>query len=187
MKSEWWDLSVFEISWILLTVRYITLGRLTWNDPLLTFGCPVNHTSSGLAAGIEWTTKLGEPGQMKIVSDMPFCEYWADRNQLLVRKNLFANHLTYALKDVSNIKLDAHGMRPVGFLGACVWFRDVMSFSDASGMVCVRVKVSLMCPYGNRLYSNAHHTRRIRKGRDITKLDPCAQKTHWTHSACIQL
>jgi len=25
------------------------------------------------------------------------------------------------------------------FLNACVWFRDVTSFSDASGMVCVRV------------------------------------------------
>jgi len=30
-----------------------------------------------------------------------------------------------------------HG--PVRFSGACVWFRDVTSFSDASGMVCVRV------------------------------------------------
>jgi len=26
------------------------------------------------------------------------------------------------------------------FLSACVWFRDVISFSDASGMDCVRVK-----------------------------------------------
>ena len=33
-------------------------------------------------------------------------------------------------------------MRPVRFSGACVGFRDVTSFSDASGMVCVRVKVS---------------------------------------------
>ena len=33
-------------------------------------------------------------------------------------------------------------MRPVRFLGACVWFRDVTSFFDASGMVYVRVKVS---------------------------------------------
>jgi len=32
------------------------------------------------------------------------------------------------------IKLYAHGMRPVRFFGACVWFRDVTSFSDASGM-----------------------------------------------------
>ena len=27
-------------------------------------------------------------------------------------------------------------------------------------------------------YSNADHTRRIRKGRDVTKSDACAQKTH---------
>jgi len=33
-------------------------------------------------------------------------------------------------------------MRFVRFLGACVCFCDVTSFSDASGMVCVRVKVS---------------------------------------------
>jgi len=37
------------------------------------------------------------------------------------------------------VKLYAHGMRPVRFLSACVWFRDVTSFSDASGMVCVWV------------------------------------------------
>jgi len=54
----------------------------------------------------------------------------------------------------SSIKLNEHGMRPVRFLGACVWFRDVTSFSDASGMVCVRVKVvravSLKRQYKNR-------------------------------------
>jgi len=33
-------------------------------------------------------------------------------------------------------------MRPVRLLGAAVSFRDVASFSDASGMVCVRVEVS---------------------------------------------
>jgi len=33
LKSEWWDLSAYEISWILLTVRYIALDRLTRNDP----------------------------------------------------------------------------------------------------------------------------------------------------------
>jgi len=36
-------------------------------------------------------------------------------------------------------KLDAHGMRPMRFLSACGWFRDVTSFFDASGMVCGRV------------------------------------------------
>jgi len=35
LKSEWWDLSAYEISWILLTVRYIALDHLTWNDPLI--------------------------------------------------------------------------------------------------------------------------------------------------------
>jgi len=42
----------------------------------------------------------------------------------------------------NSIKLDAHSMRPVHFLSACVWFCDIMFFSDASGMVCVRAKVS---------------------------------------------
>jgi len=36
-------------------------------------------------------------------------------------------------------------------------------------------------------YSNADHTRRIRKGRDVTKSDACAQKSHRTHAVCIQL
>jgi len=35
LKSEWWDLSACEISWILLMVRYIALDHLTWNDPKL--------------------------------------------------------------------------------------------------------------------------------------------------------
>ena len=37
-------------------------------------------------------------------------------------------------------KLYAHGMRPLRFSGACVLFRDVTSFFDASGKVCVRVE-----------------------------------------------
>ena len=78
------------------------------------------------------------------------------------------------------------------FLGACVWFRDVTSFYDASGyglrsskseseqwVWCVNIETGS--------YSNADHTRRIRKGRDVTKSDACAQKTHRTHAACIQL
>jgi len=36
-------------------------------------------------------------------------------------------------------------------------------------------------------YSNADHTRRIRKGRDVTKSDAFAQKTHRMHAVCIQL
>jgi len=43
------------------------------------------------------------------------------------------------------LKLYAHGMRPVHLLGACVWFRDITSFSDASGIVCVQVEVSQSC------------------------------------------
>jgi len=42
------------------------------------------------------------------------------------------------------LKLYAHGMRLVRCLGACVWFCDVTSFSDASGMVCVRVEPVFM-------------------------------------------
>jgi len=38
------------------------------------------------------------------------------------------------------LKLYAHSMRPVRFLSVCVWFRDVTSFFDASGIVCVRVE-----------------------------------------------
>jgi len=38
------------------------------------------------------------------------------------------------------VKLDSHDMRPLRFLSARVWFRDVKFFSDASGMVCVRVR-----------------------------------------------
>jgi len=44
---------------------------------------------------------------------------------------------------LTTLKLYAHGMCPVRFLGAWVWFRDVTSFSDVSGLVCVRVEVSL--------------------------------------------
>jgi len=33
-----------------------------------------------------------------------------------------------------------------------------------------------MRQYRNRFYSNADHTRRIRKGCDVTKSDTCAQK-----------
>ena len=36
-------------------------------------------------------------------------------------------------------------------------------------------------------YSKADHTRRIRKGRGVTKSDACAQKTHTTHGVWIQL
>jgi len=48
--------------------------------------------------------------------------------------------LLFKLKIFSDLlKLDAHGVRTVRFLSACVWFRNVTSFSDASGMVYVRV------------------------------------------------
>jgi len=38
------------------------------------------------------------------------------------------------------LKLYAHGMRPIRFLSASVLFRDVTSFSDAFGTVCIRVE-----------------------------------------------
>jgi len=86
-----------------------------------------------------------------------------------------------------SIKLDAHGMRPKRFLSACAWFRDVTSFSDVSGMVCVRVEPVSILTHQTHFHSNADHTRRIRKGCDVTKSDACAQKTHRTHAVCIQL
>jgi len=53
-------------------------------------------------------------------------------------------------------------MRPMHFLSACVWFRDVTSFSDASDMACVRVEpVSILTHHthcSDSLYSNAPHT-----------------------------
>jgi len=47
------------------------------------------------------------------------------------------------------------------------------------------VAVSLMRQYRNSFYSNADHTRRIKKGRDVTKSDACDQKTQRTHAVCI--
>jgi len=44
-----------------------------------------------------------------------------------------------------------------------------------------------MLTHQTHYYSNADHTRRIRKGRDVTKSDACAQKTYRTHAVCIQL
>ena len=38
-----------------------------------------------------------------------------------------------SLQSRVGLKLYAHGMRPMRFLSACVWFRDVTSFPDASG------------------------------------------------------
>jgi len=37
--------------------------------------------------------------------------------------------------------------------------------------------MSLMRQYRNSFYSNADHTRRIKKGRDVTKSDACARET----------
>jgi len=34
-----------------------------------------------------------------------------------------------------------------------------------------------MRQYRNSFYSNADHTRRIKKGRDVTKSDACARET----------
>jgi len=38
-----------------------------------------------------------------------------------------------------------------------------------------------------KLSQNADHTRRIRKGCDVTKSDACAQRTHRTHAVCIRV
>jgi len=76
------------------------------------------------------------------------------------------------------IKLDAHGTRPVRFLGACDWFRGITwcvwyglrsSRSESEQWVwCVNIEAGS--------YSNADHTRRIRIGRDVTKSDARAQE-----------
>jgi len=41
----------------------------------------------------------------------------------------------------NSIKMDAHGMRPMRFLSARVWFPDVTCFFDTSGMVCSRAGI----------------------------------------------
>jgi len=43
LKSEWWDLSAYEISLILLTIRYIALDHLTRNDP-----AAIHHVSTAV-------------------------------------------------------------------------------------------------------------------------------------------
>jgi len=48
--------------------------------------------------------------------------------------------VTWSMSVAWCIKLYAHGMRPLRFSGVCVWFRDVTSFFDTSGMVYVRVE-----------------------------------------------
>jgi len=42
-----------------------------------------------------------------------------------------------------------------------------------------------MRQYRNSFYSNVDHTRRIKKGRDVTKSDAYARKTQRTHAVCI--
>ena len=60
----------------------------------------------------------------------------------------------------------------------CVWYGLHSSKSEPEQWVwCVNIETGS--------YSNADHTRRIRKGRDVTKSDACAQKTHRTHAVCI--
>jgi len=49
----------------------------------------------------------------------------------------FNTSVTIAVKlDTIAVKLDAHDMCPTHFLSTCVRFRDVTSFTDATGMVC---------------------------------------------------
>ena len=61
----------------------------------------------------------------------------------------------------------------------CVWYGLRSSKSESEQWVwCVNIETGS--------YSNADHTRRIRKGRDVTKSNACAQKTHRTHAVSIQ-
>jgi len=62
----------------------------------------------------------------------------------------------------------------------CVWYGRRSSKSESEQWVwCINIETGS--------YSNADHTRRIRRGREVTKSDACAQKTRRTHAVCIQL
>jgi len=62
----------------------------------------------------------------------------------------------------------------------CVWYG---LRSSRNLFLYWRIRLTALTHF----YSNADHTTRIRKGRDVTKSDACAQKTHRTHALCIQL
>jgi len=74
-------------------------------------------------------------------------------------------------------------MRPISWrhvLFWCVWYGLRSSKSASEQWVwCVNIEADS--------YSNTDYTRRIRKGRDVTKSDACAPKTHRMHAVCIQL
>jgi len=66
------------------------------------------------------------------------CEFHVPTElQSLISYRCYHTTVDYQRK---HFKLYAHGMRPVRFLSACVWFRDVTSSSNVSDMVCVRVE-----------------------------------------------
>ena len=62
----------------------------------------------------------------------------------------------------------------------CVWYG---LRSSRNLFLYWRIRLTALTHF----YSNADHTRRIRKGRDVTKSDACAQKTRRTHAVCIHL
>jgi len=64
-------------------------------------------------------------------------------------------------------------------LSWCVWYG---LRSSRNLFLYWRIKLTALTHF----YSNADHTRCIKKGRDVTKSDACAQKTHRTHAVCIQ-
>jgi len=79
-------------------------------------------------------------------------------------------------------------------LAIVLWTFSILFFTSIQNSVFKHIPspsflepgaVSLMHQYKNRFYSNADHTRCIRKGRDATKSDACAKKTHRTHAVCI--
>jgi len=62
----------------------------------------------------------------------------------------------------------------------CVWYGLRSSKSESEQWVWyVNIETGS--------YSNADHSKRIRKGRDVTKSDACAQKMHRTCILCIEL
>jgi len=117
----------------------------------------------------------------------------AEFGRHVIKKKILCQSGRHFCSDIQGVKLYAHGMRPVRFLSACLWFRDVKSFSDAFGKVCVRRSSrseSEQWVWCVNIETSSTRTQNIpdasQKGRDVTKSDACVQKSHRTHVVCIQ-
>jgi len=113
------------------------IGRVTFNSFLSELLDQTNLTN--------WPFTSDQPLRFLWYCHRPFCHEQGH----VTHKNLMRAFLDFYAQPGPDLptgyiglslKLYAHGLCPLRFLGACVWFRDVTSFSDASGMVCVRVE-----------------------------------------------